>query len=184
MRTLEKNRSFLPVIAALLLVINLSDARSLATAQERTAALPQSGKESTSAPRQSARGQRWSGAIGTPWRKGRGPIHAIDVNIAPGPGSVPASLEIDDSPRRSQDRRRNAKQPVRFSWKAPGLYHYPLYFEDDVLERQGHASPLPSVHSGIHFFASLAVLPLRLARPLLASPPSNYPTLHATSRRR
>ncbi|MBB73556.1 MAG: hypothetical protein CMJ75_03465 [Planctomycetaceae bacterium] len=187
MRTLEKYRSLLPATAAVLAIVILSDAGSSATAQEHPAALPQASKESTPAPRLSPRGQRWPRAGGMPRRKERGPIHDIDVAIAPGPGRVPASQEIDDASKRSQEQpriQRNAKQPIRFTWKAPGLHHYPLYFEDDLIERQGDLRPLASVHSGIHFFASLAVLPLRLARPALASPARNHPEPHATSLRR
>ena len=187
MRNLEKKRTLLLAIAALLVIIDRSDVGSLATAQETVVVSPHWGNEKNPAAQQSSRGQRWPGASGARWRKGRGPIHEINVDITPGPGSVPAILKIEDSPRRSRGRlsaRRNAETPIRFSWKSPGIYHYPLYFEDKALERQGRSPPLATLHSGIHFFANLAALPLHLARPILASPPSNDHQAHSTSRQR
>ena len=187
MRNLEEKHSLLLAIAALLVVVNRSDVGSLATAQESGLVSSHRGNKNSPSPQQSARGQRWQGASGTRWRQGRGPIHEINVDITPGPGRVPAILKIEDSPRCPRDRlskRRNAENLIRFSWKSAGIYYYPLYFEDAALERQGRAPPLATVHSGIHFFANLAALPFHLARPILASPPSNDPQIHSTSRQR
>ena len=170
------------LVAANLLVVG-----SLATAQEGVDVLVQRGNESRPSPQQSVQRKRRPTASGTRWRTGRGPIHEIDVDITPGPGPVPASVEIDGPAQRLPDRlsaRRNSNTPIRFSWKAPGLYHYPLFFEDETLERQGRSRPLAAAHSGIHFFANLAVLPLHLAHPTLATRPSNCPKLHGPSRQR
>mgnify|MGYP001270361444 CR=1 FL=1 len=53
---------------------------------------------------------------------------------------------------------------ITYMWKASGLCHKPLYFEDVHLERYGHswgpvAQPLLS---GAHFFGSVAVLPYKM----------------------
>jgi hypothetical protein len=51
--------------------------------------------------------------------------------------------------------------PTTFAWKASGLCHKPLYFEDVHLERYGHSwGPyLQPVISQGHFFLSVPVLP-------------------------
>jgi len=51
--------------------------------------------------------------------------------------------------------------PTCFTWKASGLCHKPLYFEDVHLERYGHSwGPfLQPVISGGHFFLTVPVLP-------------------------
>lgn len=50
---------------------------------------------------------------------------------------------------------------ITYMWKASGLCHKPLYFEDIHLERYGHSwGPyLDPVMSGVHFFGRLPVLP-------------------------
>ncbi len=49
-------------------------------------------------------------------------------------------------------------------WKASGLCHKPLYFEDVQLERYGHeAGPvLQPLISTVHFFGNIAVLPYKM----------------------
>lgn len=51
--------------------------------------------------------------------------------------------------------------PTKFSWKASGLCHKPLYFEQVQLERYGHSwGPyLQPVICGGHFFLTVPVLP-------------------------
>jgi hypothetical protein len=51
-----------------------------------------------------------------------------------------------------------------FMWKASGLCHKPLYFEQVQLERYGHSmGPLMDpVVSGAHFFANIATLPYHM----------------------
>ena len=53
---------------------------------------------------------------------------------------------------------------VTYTWKASGLCHKPLYFEQIQLERYGHsAGPLVQpILSGAHFFASAALLPYKM----------------------
>lgn len=57
-----------------------------------------------------------------------------------------------------------AWQCITYNWKASGLCHKPLYFEDVQLERYGHShKPLTQmVLSGAHFFATLPVLPYKM----------------------
>ena len=51
--------------------------------------------------------------------------------------------------------------PTTFTWKASGLCHKPLYFEDVQLERYGHSHGpyLQPIISGAHFFLSIPALP-------------------------
>jgi len=51
-----------------------------------------------------------------------------------------------------------------FTWKASGLCHKPLYFEDVQLERYGHSwGPyLQPIISGAHFFLTVPILPYKM----------------------
>ncbi|TWT96875.1 hypothetical protein Pla108_26500 [Botrimarina colliarenosi] len=53
---------------------------------------------------------------------------------------------------------------VTYMWKASGLCHKPLYFEDVHLERYGHSwGPfVQPLVSGAHFFGSIPVLPYKM----------------------
>lgn len=53
---------------------------------------------------------------------------------------------------------------ITFAWKASGVCHKPLYFEQYALERYGHTiHPLfQPAFSGAHFFGSIAVLPYQM----------------------
>ncbi|MEO0530925.1 MAG: hypothetical protein AAF266_10185, partial [Planctomycetota bacterium] len=53
---------------------------------------------------------------------------------------------------------------VTYMWKASGLCHKPLYFEDIHLERYGHSwGPyVQPLVSGAHFFTSLPILPYKM----------------------
>lgn len=55
--------------------------------------------------------------------------------------------------------------PTTFTWKASGLCHHPLYFEDVQLERYGHSHGpyLQPIISGAHFFLSVPTLPYQIA---------------------
>ena len=50
---------------------------------------------------------------------------------------------------------------VTYTWKASGLCHKPLYFEQVAVERYGHSAPtiVQDVLCGVHFFATLPALP-------------------------
>jgi hypothetical protein len=54
--------------------------------------------------------------------------------------------------------------PMTMTWKASGLCHKPLYFEEVNLERYGHtAGPFAQpVISTAHFFVNIAVLPYKM----------------------
>ncbi|QDT70213.1 hypothetical protein MalM25_31590 [Planctomycetes bacterium MalM25] len=53
---------------------------------------------------------------------------------------------------------------ITYMWKASGLCHKPLYFEDVQLERYGHSwGPIVQpIISGAHFFGTLPVLPYKM----------------------
>lgn len=53
---------------------------------------------------------------------------------------------------------------VTYRWKAAGLCHKPLYFEQVQLERYGHSwGPfVQPIVSGAHFFATLPILPYKM----------------------
>jgi hypothetical protein len=53
---------------------------------------------------------------------------------------------------------------ICYTWKASGLCHKPLYFEQAHMERYGHSygPVLDSVISGAHFFATVPVLPYKM----------------------
>lgn len=52
-------------------------------------------------------------------------------------------------------------QPSTLTWKASGVCHKPLYFEEPQLERYGHTTGhvVQPVLSGVHFFGNLVALP-------------------------
>ncbi len=54
--------------------------------------------------------------------------------------------------------------PTRFTWKATGVCHKPLYFEDVQLERYGHSwNPVVQPFmSAAHFFVSVPLLPYKM----------------------
>ena len=54
--------------------------------------------------------------------------------------------------------------PTTYTWKASGLCHKPLYFEDVHLERYGHSwGPyIQQVFSGAHFFLTVPILPYKM----------------------
>ncbi len=55
-------------------------------------------------------------------------------------------------------------EPTTVAWKASGLCHKPLYFEDIQLERSGHEyGPIiqPAI-SSVHFFKNIAFLPYKM----------------------
>ncbi len=55
-------------------------------------------------------------------------------------------------------------QPSAIQWKASGLCHKPLYFEEVQLERYGHeiGPVLQPLVSTAHFFGNIAVLPYKM----------------------
>lgn len=55
-------------------------------------------------------------------------------------------------------------QPLVFTWKASGLCHKPLYFEQVGVERYGHnlGPILQPFASGAHFFLTVPILPYKM----------------------
>jgi len=53
---------------------------------------------------------------------------------------------------------------ITYMWKAAGLCHKPLYFEQVQLERYGHSwGPYSQpIMSGVHFFGTLPILPYKM----------------------
>ena len=49
-----------------------------------------------------------------------------------------------------------------YHWKASGLLHKPLYFEDVSLERYGQTHILQPAVSGLKFFATVPILPYKI----------------------
>lgn len=88
-------------------------------------------------------------------------IGAITNRIAASSGDLPNECIIDD--RTELPMNRDWCQTV-YTWKASGMCHKPLYFEEEALERYGHSTgPFSQpVVSAAHFFGSLAVLPYNM----------------------
>lgn len=89
-------------------------------------------------------------------------IDTIDLNIRvdgePG-ADFPYECELGDEkfiPRSWPE--------ITYMWKATGICHKPLYFEQPQLERYGHSwGPwLQPVVSGAHFFVSVPILPYKM----------------------
>jgi hypothetical protein len=86
-------------------------------------------------------------------------IEKITSDIKPTDGRFPRECGIDTvsfQPR--------TWPPTTFNWKASGLCHKPLYFEDVHLERYGHSwGPyLQPIFSGAHFFLNVPTLPYKM----------------------
>ncbi len=87
------------------------------------------------------------------------PIDELTINIKAEDGDVPKECSLGEKTFEPR-----VWAPTRFMWKASGLCHKPLYFEDVHLERYGHSwGPfLQPVISGGHFFLTVPVLPYKM----------------------
>ena len=87
------------------------------------------------------------------------PLNQISNKIDAEPGEFPAECGLGNE---SFDPRQWSM--TTYTWKATGLCHKPLYFEDVQLERYGNTcSPLlQPIISGAHFFATSAILPYKM----------------------
>jgi len=89
------------------------------------------------------------------------PIGEISHSIAQEPGTAPGYCSLEGSdmlipPREFCD--------LTFTWKASGMCHKPLYFDDQRLERYGHSwGPLlqPIISTG-RFWATIPILPYKM----------------------
>ncbi|MFC1759278.1 hypothetical protein ACFL2H_11010 [Planctomycetota bacterium] len=72
---------------------------------------------------------------------------------------IPTEYRVDVEPYKVRD-----WTTQTFTWKASGLCHKPLYFEEVQLERYGHsAGPVKqTMLSGVHFFGNLIFLPYKM----------------------
>ena len=77
-------------------------------------------------------------------------------------GELPYHCTVREAPV-ALDSGRNWPQTC-YTWKASGLCHKPLYFEQSHMERYGHSwgPVLDPVVSGAHFFASVPMLPYKM----------------------
>lgn len=81
--------------------------------------------------------------------------------IAASAGDLPQECTIDDRVEQSVNR---PWECLTYTWKASGLCHKPLYFEEQNLERYGHSTgpfSQPFV-SAAHFFLTFPVLPYKM----------------------
>ena len=89
------------------------------------------------------------------------PIGALTNQVTASPGELPKECYFDESTLTPGNR----PWPVTtFTWKASGMCHKPLYFEQAALERYGHSTgpfSQPLVN-GAHFFGSALLLPYQM----------------------
>ena len=86
-------------------------------------------------------------------------IAELGTDIKPGEGVLPPECPLVKTEFSPRD-----WAPTTYAWKATGLCHKPLYFEDVHLERYGHSwGPyIQPIISGGHFFLTLPVLPYKM----------------------
>jgi len=89
------------------------------------------------------------------------PVTDISTNITP-EGELPDECPLTDKIFDLEVPRPWC--PLTFTWKASGLCHKPLYFEQVHLERYGHSwGPyLQPFVSGAHFFLTVPILPYKM----------------------
>jgi len=89
-------------------------------------------------------------------------INSIELNIRV-PGNAGEDYPLECALGAEQFEQRRWPQ-ITYTWKAAGLCHKPLYFEQVQLERYGHSwGPyLQPFMSGVHFFGMLPILPYQM----------------------
>ena len=100
-----------------------------------------------------------------PWEKS---TDEISLDIQPPPGRLPADSFADLIP--AARRESLPAQPTRgwgytsLSWVPSEIVHYPLYFDDQPLERYGQTvcPALQPVVSGAYFFATFPIVPYKI----------------------
>ena len=87
------------------------------------------------------------------------PINKITNDITAEKGEFPPECSLGDDQYTGR-----SWTATTFTWKASGLCHKPLYFEDVQLERYGHSwGPyIQPFISGGHFFLTVPVLPYKM----------------------
>jgi len=88
-------------------------------------------------------------------------IGAITNNVTAAPGELPRECFFDNRVLSPSNRE---WMMTTFMWKASGLCHKPLYFEQVALERYGHSTgPLTQpIVDGAHFFLTVPILPYKM----------------------
>ena len=86
-------------------------------------------------------------------------INEITNNIAAKPGKLPTECPLEGGEFTPRE-----WQPIVFTWKASGLCHKPLYFEQVAVERYGHTMGpiLQHLAAGTHFFLTIPILPYKM----------------------
>jgi hypothetical protein len=89
-------------------------------------------------------------------------LETIDVTIRV-QGNMGEDFPFECALEEQQHQPRQWPQ-VTYMWKAAGLCHKPLYFEQVALERYGHSwGPYTQpIMSGVHFFGTLPILPYKM----------------------
>lgn len=89
-------------------------------------------------------------------------LESIDLSIRV-PGNAGEDYPFECSLEGEQLEPRRWPQ-ITYMWKAAGLCHKPLYFEQVALERYGHSwGPYTQpIMSGVHFFGTLPILPYKM----------------------
>jgi hypothetical protein len=88
-------------------------------------------------------------------------INAITNNVTAQPGELPRECFFDTNVLSPSNR---AWMTTNYMWKASGMCHKPLYFEQIALERYGHSTgkySQPFVDAA-HFFLTVPVLPYKM----------------------
>jgi hypothetical protein len=88
-------------------------------------------------------------------------ISAITNNVTAQPGELPRECFFDNRVLSPSNR---DWMMTTYMWKASGLCHKPLYFEQVALERYGHSTgrfSQPFV-DGAHFFLTVPILPYKM----------------------
>lgn len=88
-------------------------------------------------------------------------ISEITNVIAASAGDLPRECFFDETVIGPSNRN---WMNTTYTWKASGLCHKPLYFEEVALERYGHSTgPISQpIVSGAHFFGTLPLLPYKM----------------------
>jgi hypothetical protein len=85
---------------------------------------------------------------------------ALDIGIAGTAGNdFPVECALGTEPVPSR-----AWSETIYTWKASGVCHKPLYFNEFAVERHGHSKGpfVQPLYSGAHFYANLVVLPYKM----------------------
>lgn len=85
-------------------------------------------------------------------------IHEITDDITAEEGEFPQECPLGDEPYQPR-----CWAMTTYTWKASGVCHKPLYFEQVAVERYGHTWPLlQPIMSGAHFFLTVPILPYKM----------------------